>query len=161
VRISRSLAVTTAMLAVAVPAAEARASVTQGKHRLGSARRLVLLINVERRRAGLRPLRFYLPLARAARSHSRDMLQRGYFGHGEAVTRIAQYLTAPRLIGEDLAWGTGLYGTPEGTLAMWLASPPHRDVLMDPRFRRIGIGGAHGQFLGNANARIYTADFSG
>jgi uncharacterized protein YkwD len=41
----------------------------------------------------------------------------------------------------------------------WLHSPPHREVLLDGRFRRVGIGRAGGR-LGGTNAAIYTVDWA-
>jgi uncharacterized protein YkwD len=38
---------------------------------------------------------------------------------------------------------------------MWLASPPHRAILLDRSFNRIGIGVAGG------TTRLVTADFAG
>jgi uncharacterized protein YkwD len=127
----------------------------------GRERRIVKLINQVRHDAGLRPVRISLDLVRAARTHSLDMLAHNYFAHGSAVSRIARALAGAHLVGETLAWGTGTMGTPQATLDMWLASPPHRAVLLNPAFRLIGVGRAHGRFLGNPGAWIYTADFGG
>ena len=48
------------------------------------------------------------------------MLAHGYFDHdspNEAWdVRIGRYLKSP-LVGEDIAWGTGSYGTPEGIVS--------------------------------------------
>jgi|SRR4051812_28925718 uncharacterized protein YkwD len=68
-------------------------------------------------------------LRNAARARSSDMLANGYFEHdGLKETwdaRIARYLKAP-LTGEDIAWGSGSYGTPEGIVSQWMHSPTHR-----------------------------------
>jgi hypothetical protein len=42
---------------------------------------------------------------------------------------------------------------------MWLASPPHRAILLDPRFRRIGIARRWGR-LGGAKQAVVTADLA-
>jgi len=38
---------------------------------------------------------------------------------------------------------------------MWIASPPHRQNLLDRGFRRVGVGEAGG------STRMVTADFAG
>jgi len=38
---------------------------------------------------------------------------------------------------------------------MWIASPPHRQNLLDRSFRRIGVG------LAGGATRLVTADFAG
>jgi uncharacterized protein YkwD len=46
-------------------------------------------------------------------------------------------------------------GLPSRVIRAWLSSPPHRAALLDPRFRRIGVG--------NRSARggvFITADLS-
>jgi uncharacterized protein YkwD len=146
---------------VAPIASPAFASANSRHGLTGRERHLVRLINQVRRTAGLRPVRVSSDLVRAARQHSHDMLVNNYFAHGQAVSRICRFLTGARLVGETLAWGTGTLGTPQSTLDRWLASPPHRAVLLDPAFRLIGVGRAHGRFLGNNGAWLYTADFGG
>jgi uncharacterized protein YkwD len=87
------------------------------------------------------------------------MLQRQYFEHGSVVGRaLAQGASGP-VFGENLAWATGL--TPQWVVDRWLASPPHRAVLLRPGFRRVGIGIAFGTFAGHGGAGVVTADFAG
>jgi uncharacterized protein YkwD len=111
------------------------------------------LINDVRRAHHLRPVRAERHLRSAAREHADDMATRDYFGHvspgGSTMqTRVrgAGYLRRVRewWLGEALAWGDGGAGAPRAILRGLLNSPPHRAILLDPAFRDLGIGVAHG-----------------
>lgn len=110
---------------------------------------------------GLTPLRVDVRLQRAARSHSADMLRRGYFAHG-AFSRRLQLVGArgPRLA-ENIAWAQGARTNPRRIVAMWLASPPHRANVLRGGFRRVGLGTRRGTFAGRRGALVVTANFAG
>jgi uncharacterized protein YkwD len=126
-------------------------------------------LNVERRSHGLRPLLLNRTLSRAAVRHSRDMVRRQYFSHTTPagfglVQRIRRsgYLRSARhwIVGEDLAWGPGDWGSPGGIVRAWMNSPGHRAVILTPSFREVGIGlawGAPQPF--EEPAATYTSDF--
>lgn len=122
---------------------------------------LLQAINRARVAHHLRPLVYDPTLARAARAHDEDMLRRGYFAHGAFMSRMLHFGVRGPFAGENLAWGTGSYGTPEGIVDAWLASPEHRANLLRPGFRRIGLSELTGTFLGAAGADVVTADFAG
>ncbi len=128
--------------------------------------RIVQLINHERIARGLAPVHISRRLVDAARYHSAEMLRYDYFAHDSrhpAIAwdrRIRSFLSRP-VVGEALAWGTGLYATPAMTVHMWITSPPHRKILLDPAFRWVGIGRKVGHFAGSGGAVLVTADFAG
>jgi uncharacterized protein YkwD len=120
---------------------------------------LLQTMNAVRSSNHLAPLRLDVRLLRAARSHSADMMSRGYFAHGAVAGRaVAEGARGP-VFGEDLAWATGL--TAQWVVDHWLASPSHRAVLLRPGFRRVGIGISFGTFSGHGGAGVVTADFAG
>jgi uncharacterized protein YkwD len=123
--------------------------------------RLVRDLNLVRAAHGLAPLRYDPRLQRAARAHSRDMLATGVFQHGAFGARMLQFDVRGSLTGENLAWGNGPFGTANGIVRAWLASPEHRANLLRPAFTRIGIGDLVGPFLGYRGAHVVTADFAG
>jgi uncharacterized protein YkwD len=130
----------------------------------GSSESQVLtLLNDIRHERGLSTLSGSSALRGSAREHSSDMLARGYFEHdspNEAFDkRIRRYLASP-LVGEDLAWGTGSYGTPAGIVRMWMHSPTHRHIILMPSLHRVGLGIATGTFKGLPDAVMATADFA-
>jgi len=136
----------------------------------GQARAAVLcLVNRERARAGVRPLRRHRDLQRAAQRHTDRMLAAGCFSHqcgGEpdlgARLENAGYLDGNLrrwVYGENLAWGMGSRGTPAAVVAAWMDSPPHRATMLTPGFREIGVGFGLGTPTGGgAPGGTYTID---
>jgi uncharacterized protein YkwD len=120
---------------------------------------LLQSINAVRTSNHLAPLRLDVRLLRAARSHSADMMNRQYFGHGAVAGRAAAHGARGPVFGEDLAWGTGVGA--QWVVSQWLASPGHRAVLLRPGFHRVGVGIAFGTFAGHGGAAVFTADFAG
>jgi uncharacterized protein YkwD len=127
-------------------------------------RSTLCVLNAERARHDLRPLRLHPRLARAARSHSEDMARRDYFAHtspsgADFVDRVrrAGYLRGARSwrVAENIAWGTGSLSSPRAITRAWMDSPGHRANILDGSYREIGIGVA----AGAAGRAIYTTDF--
>lgn len=78
-------------------------------------------------------------LALIATEHSRRMALRQQIGHDGFEARFAQ--ARRRLCVENLAAG---FDRAEPLLTAWLASPSHRDNLLAPRPRRVGLGHVEG-----------------
>jgi uncharacterized protein YkwD len=111
------------------------------------------LINVQRTSYGLQPVALNGDLHRAALSHSDEMIDQGYFEHTTPagltfMDRIEAtgYMNGARswAVGENLVWGTGPLSTPQALVAAWMNSPPHRENLLRPSFREIGIAAVPG-----------------
>jgi uncharacterized protein YkwD len=99
------------------------------------------LVNQERERHGLASLSSDPLLQEAARDHSREMFELGYFGHDSPVSgspsdRLdaigAQYLVT----GENLAYSPDVDVAHEGLMN----STGHRANILSSEYRRIGIG---------------------
>ena len=134
-------------------------------------RPLLAAINAERQRRGLKPLRPSRALAQAADGHARAMGTDGFFAHESrdgtsASARIRRHYRVEGygrwLTGETLLWRSPGVG-PQEALALWLASAPHRRVLLSPAFREVGIAAvratrAPGVF-GGRGVTIVVADF--
>src|SRR5438094_9604860 len=124
-------------------------------------------VNLLRRQHGPGTLRLAAKLAAAARLHSTEMAQRGYFSHDSANgtsfdKRIARYyaLGGKRYwsVGENLLWSSPDVSA-SSALDMWLNSPADRKILLTARWRAIGLaalptqsppgsdGGRHGAVL--------------
>jgi uncharacterized protein YkwD len=151
-----------ALVALAVVPALAQAA-DAVSYTASSESRVLVLLNDIRHEHGLTQLAPSSALHSAAREHSSDMLERGYFRHdspGEPFgARIRRHLASP-LVGENIAWGTGRYGTPEGLVSLWMHSPEHRRIILMSSLHRIGLGVATGTFKGIPGAVMATADFS-
>jgi uncharacterized protein YkwD len=112
------------------------------------------LINAQRARYGVRPLRLSQQLSAAARRHAADMERRHYFSHtsrdgSSFVDRIRRTGYFRRIsswyVGENLAWGAGPNrSSPRGIVAAWMGSPPHKQNMLNSRFREVGIGVVEG-----------------
>jgi uncharacterized protein YkwD len=112
-------------------------------------------VNGVRARHGRRPLALGPALHRAARSHSVDMVRRGYFDHGPYVQRLRRFGIRAQAVGENIAYASQAEFSASVVLQMWMTSPSHRAVVLDRSFRRIGVGVAGG------TTRLVTADFAG
>lgn len=133
--------------AAACPGAEVQADGAQSTQ--GFETTIVCLLNGARATHGLPRLRNDARLAEAARGHSSSMSSQGFFGHDSLggssfVTRIAAtgYIrgAASWFVGENIAWGTDVLGTPQALMAAWMHSPEHRRNILNRRFREVGPG---------------------
>ena len=43
------------------------------------------------------------------------------------------------VLGENLAWGTGAYGTPRGAMEAWMNSAGHRYTLLSDMWTSVGM----------------------
>ena len=114
------------------------------------------LINEERTSYGLQPVTPNADLRQAALSHSNEMISQGYFEHTSPaglsfIDRIEAtgYMRGARSweVGENLVWGTGPLSTPQSLVTAWMNSPPHRENLLGPAFREIGVAAVAGHPL--------------
>lgn len=102
-------------------------------------------------------------LDRAALSHSRDMGGHGYFAHGSWSGRVMAAAGSARSVGEVIGWRvqSSPAGEARALVREWLASPPHRQVLLSGDFTRVGIGRATGSTPAGLPTALYTVDFAG
>jgi len=107
------------------------------------------LLNGERADRGLPPLAANAVLAGAATAYAQDLVAGSYFSHtgrdgSSLLDRIRRvgYVPddRPWRLGENLAWGTGVLAGPGAIVQAWMNSPGHRENILDPAFREIGVG---------------------
>ncbi len=105
--------------------------------------RLVALTNAERVAAGVAPLAGNAQLTVAAQRYADVMADTACFGQAcGPLPRLGDRAWAAGdarwgYLGENVAAGQP---TPERAVAAWMASPTHRDVLLDPEFTLLGVG---------------------
>jgi uncharacterized protein YkwD len=130
-------------------------------------RATLCVLNAERTRRDLRPLRLSDKLSTAARNHSRAMVRQKFFSHDSLdgrsfVDRIRStgYLSGASswAVGENIAYGSGSRSSARSIGSAWMNSPPHRANILSKSFREIGIGLALGTPVGSGGA-TYTTDF--
>lgn len=119
------------------------------------------LINRARVGAGLPPVAVSLELSAAAGGHSSDMVEHNYLDHtgsdgSEPQDRAdkAGYHVPPQTGWIVVEVISAISGDPAGPVNWWLSDTLHRRVLMNPRWREIGVGYAQGGDYGN----YWTAD---
>jgi uncharacterized protein YkwD len=121
---------------------------------------ILVLVNRERRARHLTPLRLTVGLRRAARLGSKTILTTGVFGHAaDWEVRVRRRVRA-LAVAEALVWGTGTSAVADHLVSMWMASAPHRAILLDPDLRRVGIGATVGPFHGYDSVVMVTADLA-
>lgn len=108
-------------------------------------------INAFRAQHGLARLGVSPDLTLAARAHTQQMAKDGYFAHASADglpfwKRVAGfYRSSPWQfwsVGENLLWRSPSVSA-AAALQLWLASPEHRENLLNPRWREIGVAAEH------------------
>ncbi len=103
---------------------------------------ILVLVNAERRKAGLSALTLNAKLSQAAQNHTNDMVAKKYFAHtspsgSTMVTRVKATGYVYSTIGENIAAGNG---TAAGTMTQWMNSPGHRANILNPKFKELGVG---------------------
>lgn len=108
---------------------------------------LVRQINTVRVARGVRPLSPSAHLKRAASTHSRAMVEQGFFAHESAdgtsfADRLKRFypVRGSWSVSENLAIFGGVAPTAEAVVQAWLDSPAHRANLLGPSFRELGLG---------------------
>ena len=114
--------------------------------------KMLVLVNEERTKIGLKPLVADPELVPVARAHSRDMFLRGYFSHyspegKDPFDRMKQSGIKYYSAGENLALGQTLKICHDGLMN----SPGHRANILNPSYGRLGVGildgGAYGLMI--------------
>ena len=105
-------------------------------------RRVVELANLERRKAGLPPLKLQTDLVKSAEWLALDMTANSYFSHtdhqGRTMDkRIPEIGYTPfSALGENIAAGQQ---KPESVVEAWMKSPGHRQNILSPLFWEVGV----------------------
>ena len=108
----------------------------------GVEEQVLVLVNQERSKAGLKPLQMDWELQRVARTKSCDMAQKGYFSHqsptyGSPFDMMRQFGISFKTAGENIAEGQR---TPSEVMQAWMNSQGHRENILKPDYTHIGVG---------------------
>ncbi|WP_423219157.1 SafA/ExsA family spore coat assembly protein [Caloramator australicus] len=103
---------------------------------------VVRLVNIERAKVGLPPLKENWQLSRIARYKSQDMINKNYFSHysptyGSPFQMIESFGLRFSAAGENIAMGQR---TPQEVMNAWMNSPGHRSNILNPTYTEIGVG---------------------
>ncbi|GGW41838.1 hypothetical protein GCM10010503_17600 [Streptomyces lucensis JCM 4490] len=108
----------------------------------GVTARILELVNAERAKVGCQALTLNSALTKAAQAHSADMAAHQNMSHtgsdgsmpGDRITRAGYVWSS---YGENVAYG---YATADQVMAGWMASPGHRENILNCAFKEIGVG---------------------
>ena len=103
--------------------------------------KMIDLVNQERVKAGVAPLKVDLELSRVARIKSQDMKDNNYFSHtsptyGSPFEMMKSFGISYRTAGENIAKHSSVEGAHTGLMN----SEGHRKNILNPSFTHIGIG---------------------
>lgn len=129
-------------------------------HAAVSASSLVALANASRAKAGLTALTTNSQLESAARAKADDMFKNQYFAHNSPQGKTPWNFISDAgysyvYAGENLAIG---YGDSAELHNAWMNSPTHRENIMNPNYREIGLASVDGVYEG-ANTTIVVQEF--
>ncbi len=128
-------------------------------------------LNATRAAHGLRALVVSDELENAARAHSRALIRAGVFQHdspdGTSFAQRLKHFYSPAgftrwAAGENLLYNTADVDA-KAAIRAWLGSPPHRENMLDPEWREVGIASIHASSAGGTFAGeptwVITVDF--
>jgi uncharacterized protein YkwD len=126
---------------------------------------MLCMTNFARARYGEGPLVASAALATSAAEKGADILSCDNFSHNACGREFGYWIRANGYvstpcwrIGENLAWGTGAYGTVGSIFRAWLRSPEHRANLLGD-YSEIGIALDTGVLEGHRGAHVWTQHF--
>jgi uncharacterized protein YkwD len=111
-------------------------------------RATLCLIDRVRTRHGRQALRANAPLGAVAHSQVASMLRWNYFAdlRPSGLTPLALVAGTPYrahaefiAVGQDIAWASAGAATPAHIVADWMASPPHRAIILAAEYRDAGV----------------------
>ena len=122
-----------------------------------SERQMFNLVNQERVKFGVALLVWDESRVQVGRKHSRDMFERGYFSHyspeGKDVgDRLEEAGISYTYAGENLALAPNVQRAHAGLMN----SEGHRRNILDPAFKKLGIGAIDGGVYGKMFTQVFT-----
>jgi uncharacterized protein YkwD len=124
------------------------------------------MVNFARQQAGVPRLTDSRKLGGSAANKAGDILRCNQFSH-EACGRDFLYWFrrfgyvggSCWWAGENLAWGTGSFGTVRSIVKAWLRSPGHRANLLGGEYEQFGISLRIGGLSGSPDAHVWVNHF--
>lgn len=111
---------------------------------------VIRLTNEKRVQAGLSPLKENASLSQAAQTKAADMIAKDYWAHvAPDGTQPWKFFTDSgykyRFAGENLARD---FSAPNAAVEAWMASPSHKENLLSPKYKEIGVAVVEGDLAG-------------
>jgi uncharacterized protein YkwD len=172
VRVWLSMFVALVAASLAVLPATASPAGSDNLDRLAPLEQSILAkVNQVRAARGLRSLTLSSELESAAVDHSQSMLTYGFFRHESKdgspfEARLRRFYPLEGFsrwqVGENLVYSSVQLNA-TGAVRAWLRSPPHREDMLSPGWREVGVGALHADAAGGtfkqAQVWVVTIDF--
>lgn len=105
-------------------------------------KQVITMVNVERAKANLAPLKYNWQLSGVARYKSQDMIDKNYFSHqsptyGSPFNMRKNFGIKYMAAGENIAYGQR---TATEVMKGWMNSPGHRANILSKNYSEIGVG---------------------
>lgn len=125
----------------------------------GQAEAVLLLVNQERKKQGLKELTLSKQLTSIATLKSKDMAEKNYFSHtsptyGTPFQMLQKYGVSYRSAGENIAAGQR---TAQEVMNSWMNSSGHRANILNSSYTELGVG----YYVGGSYGVYWTQTFVG
>ncbi|MBC7981887.1 hypothetical protein H7X65_02310 [Candidatus Parcubacteria bacterium] len=110
---------------------------------------IIYYTNIEREKAGLKPLAKNIKLNKSASAKTDDMFKNQYFEHTSpdgqtAADLVKQYDYKFQIVGENLA--LGIFDTDKSLVQAWMNSPAHKANILNSKYTEIGAAVGIGDY---------------
>ena len=126
---------------------------------------MLCLTNFARSQYGEGQLEEIGELEESAGEKAQDILRCDSFSHSACGREFSYWIRATGYmsaqcwrVGENLAWGTGGYGSVASIFRAWLRSPEHRANILG-NFSQVGIDLSVGRLEGDSGVHVWAAHF--
>lgn len=107
---------------------------------------ILTLVNAERSKQGLKPMKLNWELSRVAKVKAEDMAHEKYFSHtsptyGTPFEMMKHFGITYRTAGENIAAGQK---TPREVMQAWMNSKGHRANILNANYTELGVGQGSG-----------------
>lgn len=117
------------------------------------AQEVLELVNLERRREHLQPLKLASDLNRYAQVRAKEITRRFSHTRPNGTSCFTAVARPYRMVGENIAAGQR---SSREVVEAWMNSPSHRENIMNPKFRELGVGYL---YMPNLKYKHYWAQF--
>lgn len=125
---------------------------------------ILRLVNVERKKRGLKPLTWNAKMALSARYHAADMAHDNYFNHAsydKGGRKVCGTFERIKKFGGGSAENIAAGGSsPEGTMRQWMNSPGHKRNILSSGAKSLGVGYYYKRGLNNKWRHYWVQNFS-
>jgi uncharacterized protein YkwD len=126
---------------------------------------MLCLTNYARTHSKLARINASKQLGEAAAGKVKDILRCDEFSHEACGREFTYWMQKSGYLSgscwgaaENIAWGTGVIGTPRAIMRAWLHSAGHRENILGP-YTDIGIGLREGSIEGVEDAHVWVQEF--